>query len=195
MNKTELIDAMAAGAGISKAAPKKEICFLIESIFFPIDECVCKYGAKHILFKLGNYMETLSFSIVQKRDSFLSKFKDLALDKLSLKLKELLDNENDEIKRIIILASRVATIRKRIEQINPIITTPKKNIENVQEKTSEQNNELKMSDDNKTQDWIRVIIIENTEVNGVRFPKGIQVDVTKSDSERLINSGKASLVA
>ena len=140
-------------------------------------------------------METLSFSIVQKRDSFLSKFKDLALDKLSLKLKELLDNENDEIKRIIILASRVATIRKRIEQINPIITTPKKKIENVQEKTSEQNNELKMSDDNKTQDWIRVIIIENTEVNGVRFPKGIQVDVTKSDSERLINSGKASLVA
>ena len=140
-------------------------------------------------------METLSFSIVQKRDSFLSKFKDLALDKLSLKLKELLDNENDEIKRIIILASRVATIRKRIEQINPIITTPKKNIENVQEKTSEQNNEVKISDDNKTQDWIRVIIIENTEVNGVRFPKGIQVDVTKSDSERLINSGKASLVA
>ena len=51
-------------------------------------------------------METLSFSIVQKRDSFLSKFKDLALDKLSLKLKELIDNENDEIKRIIILASR-----------------------------------------------------------------------------------------
>ena len=140
-------------------------------------------------------METLSFSIVQKRDSFLSKFKDLALDKLSLKLKELLDNENDEITRIVILASRVETIRKRIEQINPIISTPKKNIENVQAEKSEQNNEVKISDDNKTQDWIRVIIIENTEVNGVRFPKGIQVDVTKSDSERLINSGKASLVA
>ena len=139
-------------------------------------------------------METLSFAIVQKRDSFLSKFKDLALDKLSLKLKELLNNENDEITRIVILASRVETIRKRIEQINPIVAPLKKNTENVQAETSEQNNEIKVPDDNKNQDWIRVIIIENTEVNGVRFPKGIQVDVTKSDSERLISSGKASLI-
>ena len=139
-------------------------------------------------------METLSLAIVKKRDSFLSKFKDLALDKLSLKLKELLNNENDEIKRIVILACRVETIRKRIEQINPIITPTKKNTENIQVEKSEQNNEIKISDDNKNQDWIRVIIIENTEVNGVRFPKGIQVDVTKSDSERLISSGKASLI-
>ena len=139
-------------------------------------------------------METLSFAIVKKRDSFLSKFKDLALDKLSLKLKELLINENDEIIRIVILASRVEIIRKRIQQINPVTSTPKKIIENDQTNTTEQNNETKISDDNKNQDWIRVIITENTEVNGVRFPQGIQVDVTKSDSERLINSGKASLI-
>ena len=139
-------------------------------------------------------METLSFAIVKKRDSFLSKFKDLALDKLSLKLKELLINESDEIIRIVILASRVETIRKRIQQINPVTLTPKKIIQNDQTMTTEQNNETKISDDNKNQDWIRVIITENTEVNGVRFPQGIQVDVTKSDSERLINSGKASLI-
>ena len=38
------------------------------------------------------------------------------------------------------------------------------------------------------------MITESTEVNGVRFPKGIQIDVTKDDSDRLIKSGKANLV-
>lgn len=140
-------------------------------------------------------METLSLSIVKQRDAFLSKFKELTLDKLSLKLKELLEAEKDEIKRIVILASRVETIRKRIETINPT-----KIIKEIHE-----NNKLKKEPDNKSenintndvntnQEWIRVIITESTEVNGVRFPEGIQVDVTKNDSERLINSGKASLI-
>ena len=57
-------------------------------------------------------METLSLSIIKQRDTFLSKFKELTLDKLSLKLKELLESEKDETKRIVILASRVETIRK-----------------------------------------------------------------------------------
>ena len=68
-------------------------------------------------------METLSLPILKLRDSFLEKFSDLTHEKLSMKLKELLENERDEIKRIVILASRVEAIRKRIEQINPTITT------------------------------------------------------------------------
>ena len=62
-------------------------------------------------------METLSLPILKLRDSFLEKFSDLTHEKLSIKLKELLENERDEIKRIVILASRVEAIRKRIEQI------------------------------------------------------------------------------
>ena len=34
--------------------------------------------------------------------------------------------------------------------------------------------------------WIRVIMKESTEVNGVRFPEGIQIDVTENDSKKLI---------
>ena len=34
-------------------------------------------------------------------DSFLEKFSDLTHEKLSIKLKELLENERDEIKRIV----------------------------------------------------------------------------------------------
>ena len=43
--------------------------------------------------------------------------------------------------------------------------------------------------------WIRVIMKESTEVNGVRFPEGIQIDVTEEDSKKLIESGKAAIIA
>ncbi len=139
-------------------------------------------------------METLSLNIIKLRDGFLKKYSDLSLSNLSLKLKELLDNETDEIKRIVILASRVDTIRKRIEQINSVL--PLKN--------NTDNNKVEMkpkteSLDGKPKDeiiekWIKVTIKESTEVNGVRFPEGIKIDVTKEDSERLIASGKAELV-
>ena len=140
-------------------------------------------------------METLSLSIIKQRDTFLSKFKELTLDKLSLKLKELLESEKDETKRIVILASRVETIRKRIEAINPIKIIkeiPENN--KVEQEPDKKSENINVTDVNKNQDWIRVIITESTEVNGVRFPEGIQVDVTKNDSERLISSGKASLI-
>ena len=129
------------------------------------------------------------------RDGFLKKYSDLSLSKLSLKLKELLDNETDEIKRIVILASRVDTIRKRIDQITSVLPV----------KTNKpDNNKVEIKSKGETVDdaaqgeivekWIKVTIKESTEVNGVRFPEGIKIDVTKEDSERLIASGKAELV-
>ncbi len=138
-------------------------------------------------------METLSISIIKLRDTFLKQFNDLTLDKLSLKLKVLLENEKDSIRRIVILASRVETIRNRIKEINPV------------DVKINQNSEVKKIDTKNTEDntpengdieenWIKVMITESTEVNGVRFPKGIQIDVTKDDSDRLIKSGKANLV-
>ena len=62
-------------------------------------------------------METLAPSILQVRNSFLEQFKNEQLDTISLKLDQLFDLEKDPVKRIVILASRVETIRKRIEQI------------------------------------------------------------------------------
>mgnify|MGYP003346045765 FL=1 len=62
-------------------------------------------------------METLSPSILEVRDSFLEQFKNEQLENISKKLDQLLDVEKDPIKRIVLLASRVDTIRKRIELI------------------------------------------------------------------------------
>ena len=141
-------------------------------------------------------METLAPSILQVRNSFLEQFKNEQLENISKKLDQLFDVEKDPIKRIVLLASRVETIRKRIEQIYQD--------ENKREKIEESSNEKKediaendtiKNEKIETEKWIRVIMKESTEVNGVRFPEGIQIDVTENDSKKLIESGKAAIIS
>ena len=141
-------------------------------------------------------METLTPSILQIRNSFLEQFKNEKLENISKKLDQLFDVEKDPVKRIVILASRVDTIRKRIEEIYQD--------ENKKEKIQESSIEKKedIAENNNKEDekvnpetWIRVIMKESTEVNGVRFPEGIQIDVTEDDSKKLIESGKAAIIS
>ena len=145
-------------------------------------------------------METLTPSILEIRNSFLEKFKNEKLDIISKKLTELFDVEKDQVKKVVLLASRVETIRKRIDQIHQDENKTKI----IQEISNESSNEEKVvqaeddADKNKKSDpetWIRVIMKESTEVNGVRFPEGIQIDVTEADSKKLIESGKAAIIA
>ena len=144
-------------------------------------------------------METLAPSILEIRNSFLEKFKNEKLDIISKKLTELFDVENDPVKKIVLLASRVETIRKRIDQIYQ----DENKAEIIQESSNESPNEEKEvqaennTDNNEkseSETWIRVIMKESTEVNGVRFPEGIQIDVTEDDSKKLIESGKAAII-
>jgi hypothetical protein len=60
-------------------------------------------------------------------------------------------------------------------------------IKNILDNASTKNNNIPL-------EWVRVQIKETTEVNGVRFPAGIQIDVTNEDSRRMIESGKAILL-
>ena len=145
-------------------------------------------------------METLAPSILEIRNSFLEKFKNEKLDIISKKLTELFDVENDPVKKIVLLASRVETIRKRIDQIHQDENKTKI----IQESSNESLNEEKevqaeidteKNQKNNSETWIRVIMKESTEVNGVRFPEGIQIDVTENDSKKLIESGKAAIIS
>ena len=94
------------------------------------------------------------------------------------------------------MASRVETIKKRIKQICQ--NENKKEIvkENLIEKKGmvDENDPVK-EDKANSESWIRVIMKESTEVNGVRFPEGIQIDVTEEDSKKLIESGKAAIIS
>ena len=140
-------------------------------------------------------METLAPSIIQVRNSFLEQFKDEQLENISKKLDQLFDVEKDPIKRIVLLASRVETIRKRIELIYQDDTKIKKIIEPSEDKKEEINkNDTETNEKSNSETWIRVIMKESTEVNGVRFPEGIQIDVTEEDSKKLIESGKAAII-
>ena len=141
-------------------------------------------------------METLSSSILEIRNSFLEKFKNEKLEMISKKLDQLFDVEKDPVKRIMLLASRVETIRKRIEQISNNENQTLKIVENSNledENKLEENTET--NEKNISESWVRVIMKESTEVNGVRFPEGIQIDVTEDDSKKLIDSGKAAIIS
>ena len=141
-------------------------------------------------------METLAPSILQVRNSFLEQFKNEKLDTISIKLDQLFDTEKDPVKRIVILASRVETIRKRIEEIYQNGNKKEKIEENSNEKKEAiVDNENEKNEENPSETWIRVIMKESTEVNGVRFPEGIQIDVTEDDSKKLIESGKAAIIS
>ena len=144
-------------------------------------------------------METLTSSILQTRNSFLEQFKNDQLESISAKLDQLFDVEKDPVKRIVILASRVETIRKRIEQIYQDDSKKEKIKDALDEKKeaiSENDKEInEKNEKNDSETWIRVIMKESTEVNGVRFPEGIQIDVTEDDSKKLIGSGKAAIIS
>jgi len=145
-------------------------------------------------------METLAPSILEIRNSFLEKFKNEKLDIISKKLTELFDVEKDPVKKIVLLASRVETIRKRIDQINQDETKSKIIYESSVETSNEEKvvqteNDTEENEKSNSETWIRVIMKESTEVNGVRFPEGIQIDVTEDDSKKLIESGKAAIIS
>ena len=141
-------------------------------------------------------METLAPYILQVRNSFLNQFKNVKLEDVSKKLDYLLDVEKDPVKRIVLLASRVETIRKRIELIYQDDNKIKKIIELSEDKKEEiTENDTEKNEKSNSETWIRVIMKESTEVNGVRFPEGIQIDVTEEDSKKLIESGKAAIIS
>ena len=141
-------------------------------------------------------METLAPSIIEIRNSFLEKFKDEPLDLISKKLTDLFDVEKDPVKKLVFLSSRVETIRKRIDQIHQDENKAEIiQVSSNEEKEVQAENDTEENEKSDSETWIRVIMKESTEVNGVRFPEGIQIDVTEDDSKKLIESGKAAIIA
>ena len=141
-------------------------------------------------------METLAPSILAIRNSFLEKFKNEKLDIISKKLTELFDLEKDPVKKIVLLASRLETIRKRIDQIHQDENKTKIIQQSSnEEKVVQAENDTKKNEISNPETWIRVIMKESSEVNGVRFPEGIQIDVTEDDAKKLIESGKAAIIS
>ena len=112
-------------------------------------------------------------------------------------LKQLIEKEQDEQKRLGILAARVYVLRQRIlyiqEQEDASLLT----------RIKASNRENLIDEDEKTYDdetddaafgWVRLRITNNSVVNGVRFPKGVIVDVSSEEADALVSAGKAEIV-
>ena len=143
-------------------------------------------------------MLNFSSKIIELRDKTLGKFDHLTLDELSIKIKELTVIETDELSKIALLAARISVLNKRIQAILNDATVndnnPNKQINSDNLIIKDILNSEKSNNKDNPIEWVRVQIKETTEVNGVRFPEGIQIDVTVEDSIKIVESGKAILI-
>ena len=136
----------------------------------------------------------LSPMTIAVRDKVIEKFADQPLDEMNESVKQLLSREEDEQKRLGILAARVYILRQRITKISEgdadrIVSSAAPKAVDLMPEDGEV-----AGGDPRTSEWTRLRILDDCEVNGVRFPKTVIIDVKSGDAEKLIASGSAELV-
>ena len=136
----------------------------------------------------------LSDVTIAVRDKVIEKFANEPLDRMNESVKMLLNHEQDEQKRLGILAARVYILRQRIVKLSEgdekrVLTSapPKPEADTV-------NAQPQDTGDENTSEWTRLRILEDCEVNGVRFPKTVIIDVKNEDAAKLIENGNAELI-
>ena len=141
---------------------------------------------------------TLSPEVRRIRNSIIKKFANEPLDIMAKFVKDIVETEEDTVKRLGAMAARVEILRMRISQISENRTDS--NFIEISEEVIEDDDTV---EDNLSEiiitspnlsDWVRLRILENSEVNGVRFPQGVVIDVSQEDGDRLLESGKATYV-
>ena len=141
---------------------------------------------------------TLDPEVVSMRDRYLKALEGKPFDEMNLLIQKQLETEGEDIKRLSLLAARVYILRLRTLELRDEPT------EHAMpwSKASEENNnkdkntegEQAQNGENKDNEWRRLRMIEAGEVNGVRFPPGIIIDVNATDGEKLVESKKAEYV-
>ena len=138
----------------------------------------------------------LSEKIIDKKEELLDEFENLSLDEIAKKIKLIENRDDNIIFKIAYLAARISVLNKRIQTLinensaNDNLIRENNDSGNIIEKiikSSKKPQEIPV-------EWVRVQIKETTEVNGVRFPSGIQIDVTDEDAKQMIESNKAILL-
>ena len=137
----------------------------------------------------------LSAVTIAVRDKVIDKFTGQPLEQMNESVKALLSIEADEQKRLGILAARIYILRQRILKI------AEPDPDRVVTASSPKASDMNMSNLDNAEDtaggngeWTRLRILEDCEVNGVRFPKTVIIDVNTADAERLIANGNAQPV-
>jgi hypothetical protein len=138
---------------------------------------------------------------IKVRDAVIAKCDDQSLDEMNEFVKGLLERETDELKRLGILAARVYILRQRIMALmeSGALNGKNKKLDFIDPSPTQPDDDIDgfadIDDSSDDTNWMRVRIIENCEVNGVRFPSGVVIDVHADDANKLIEYGKAELQA
>ncbi len=138
-----------------------------------------------------------SEKILDKKEELLDEFESLTLEQLAIKIKQVSNRENTLIFKIACLAARVSVLNQRIQALvndNSANDNYVKEAENDTGNIVEKIIKRSRKPTNVPVEWVRVQIKETTEVNGVRFPSGIQIDVTDEDAKKMIEGNKAILL-
>ena len=138
----------------------------------------------------------LSEKIIDKKEELLDEFEDLSLDEIAKKIKLIENRDDNVIFKIAYLAARISVLNQRIQ----ILINENSANDNLIRENNDSGNIIEkiIKSSKKPQEipveWVRVQIKETTEVNGVRFPSGIQIDVTDEDAKQMIEGNKAILL-
>ena len=136
----------------------------------------------------------LSEVTISVRDKVIEKFADEPLDKMNESVKMLLNHEQDEQKRLGILAARVYILRQRIAKLSEVDNERVVTSAPPKPEADTANAESQNAGDENVSEWTRLRILEDCEVNGVRFPKTVIIDVRSEDAAKLIENGNAELI-
>ena len=140
--------------------------------------------------------EVLAPETIQVRDKIIDKFGDKSLVEMNEFVKNFLRSETDPLNRLGAMAARVFILRHRISIVASEEYDDKKasinEVPEYQDQNSQSNSENSEKDFAKDLgEWVRLKITESSEINGVRFPEGVVIDVKNSDALRLLESKKA----
>ena len=141
---------------------------------------------------------TLDPEIISIRDRYLKALEGKPFDEMNLLIQKQLETESEDLKRISLLAARVYILRLRTLELR---NEPTENAMPWSKHDDVKKDEQKIDDQKNTEEvekteseWRRLRMIEAGEVNGVRFPPGIIIDVNSVDGEKLVESKKAEYV-
>ncbi|MDC3017607.1 hypothetical protein OA009_01315 [Paracoccaceae bacterium] len=140
--------------------------------------------------------------ILRARDELLEKYSDKSFEEQITFYKAVIEGETDGVQRLSAMAARVYILRKRLALLAGNVMEDQLN--DLSSKQSGYDMDVSLTDAPDIKDpeaiggdntWMRLRIVDSSEVNGVRFPSGVVIDVKREDGEKLIESGKAEFIS
>ena len=141
---------------------------------------------------------TLDPEIISMRNKYLKALEGKSFDDMNSLIQKQLETEDEDIKRLSLLAARVYILRLRTLELRNEPTENAMPWSNTEDKTEVDTKKAEEKVDKVAEtvsdEWRRLRMIEAGEVNGVRFPPGIIIDVNSVDGQKLVESNKAEFV-